>query len=231
MPPIAQEAPTPLPRQPKGLTAHKAPPRDAAQAAVTTRTPRVGEAGHVKCVWITRARPGEADALGTSAAPQLQRVRAARPASASASVRSARLPFSQSLTQRLPSPPPLPEPPPPVAQQPSTHDDLPHSSRHPSFVGSPSAALRADLARCAPAGQSDGRRVNSLEMHASVRAWESLSVPSPFLKRYSSPPTERRPPRPRTAKSSPRPQSARGARSNDTPPSFLTFTGLLGTTN
>ena len=221
VPPIAQEAPTPLSRQPKGLTAHKASPRDATQAAVPIRTPRVGEAGQAKCVWITRARPGEVDTLGTSTAPQLQRVRAVRPASASASVRSARLPFSQSLTQRLPSPPP-PEPPP--------HDDLPHSSRHPSFVASPSAALRADVARCAPAGQSDGRRVHSSEMPASVPAWESLSVPSPFSKRDSSPPTERRPPRPRTTKSSPRPQSARAARSSDiSPPSFLTFTSLLST--
>ena len=231
VPPIAQEAPTPPPRQPKGLTAHQASPRDATQAAVPTRTPRVGEAGQVRCVWITRAHPGEADALGTPAASQLRRVRAVRPASASASVRSARLPFSQSLPQRLPSPPlPPPEPPPPVAQQQSTRDDLPHSSRHPSFVGSPSAALRADFARSAE--QTDGRRVNSSEMPASVPAWESLSVPSPKLTRYSSPPTERRPPRPRTAKSSPRPQSARAARTSDiSPPSFLTFTGLLGTTN
>ena len=229
---IAQEAPTPL-RQPKGLTAHKAPPRDA---AVPTRTPRAGEGGRVKCVWVTRARPGEADALGTSAAPQLQRARAARPASASAAVRSARPPSSQLLTQRLPSPPPAPPPPepppPPVAQQQQqpTHDVvMPHASRKPPFVdSSPSAALRSDFARRTPAVQSEGRQANQTQMAASVPAWESLSVPSPHLMRHSSPPTERRPPRPRTAKSSPRPQSARRARSSDmSPPSFLTFTGLL----
>ena len=236
---IAQEAPTPPLKQPKGLTAHKAPPRDA---AVPTRTPPVGEGGRVKCVWITRASRGEADALGTSAAPQLQRVRAVRPASASAAVRSDRPPSSQLLTQRLPSPPqppppplppePPPPPPPPVAQQQQqpTHDvDMPHASQKPPFVdSSPSAALRSDFARCTPAAQSEGRQANPSQMAASVPAWESLSVPSPNLKRHSPPPTERRPPRPRTAKSSPRPQSARRARSSDkSPPSFLTFTGLL----
>ena len=45
-----------------------------AVAAAPARTPRAGETGQVRCVWVTRSRAQEATALGSPAAPQGHRI-------------------------------------------------------------------------------------------------------------------------------------------------------------
>ena len=46
-----------------------------AVAAAPARTPRAGETGQVRCVWVTRSRAQDATALGSPATPQFHRVR------------------------------------------------------------------------------------------------------------------------------------------------------------